>query len=312
MYPWVSDAKTGGTGFSVSIIKTSRLSVYIAENGTVVFETSADGGVDRPIKFDTGSAPIEFTGGGLITATGIIQAGSGVFASKDATDSVFLHTASGVGLEINDPNGVLFLDQGDILSRPGLNLNFLEGSTSKGIHVSAAEGGKLLVDNGIKPGLSTDLELTNWSTNGGIAIKNANGELVLNTNDSTYGIISTDKPSMALRQNDFGKQVVINFNGDLIMEEDSTFFCDIHYSTAVGNDVSILASGVSKGIRIDGTTGDTYVQEKLDVTKEVSANLGVTLVPGLLPAVMAAGTLWFNSADLKVYVSTGVIWIPIH
>jgi hypothetical protein len=69
MYPWVSGPETGGAGFSVSILKTSRLSIYIDLDGTVVFKTTADGGVDRPIKFDSGVAPIEFTGGSIIADT---------------------------------------------------------------------------------------------------------------------------------------------------------------------------------------------------------------------------------------------------
>jgi hypothetical protein len=79
MYPWLSDDKDDSGGFSVSINRVSRLSIYIDTNGTVVFETNADGGVDRPIKFDTGSAPLEFTGGQLITDTvhNVVESQSG-------------------------------------------------------------------------------------------------------------------------------------------------------------------------------------------------------------------------------------------
>jgi hypothetical protein len=68
MYPWVSDDNSVG-GFSVSIFKRARLSIYVNNENTVVFETYSSDGVDMPIKFDTGSASLEFTGGQLITDT---------------------------------------------------------------------------------------------------------------------------------------------------------------------------------------------------------------------------------------------------
>jgi hypothetical protein len=67
MYPWLSD-DTNGTGFSVSLARVTVMKTFVRENGDVVFTTIDEGGVSRPIFFETGISPtvfnsIGFTGG---------------------------------------------------------------------------------------------------------------------------------------------------------------------------------------------------------------------------------------------------------
>jgi len=59
MFPWLSD-DTNGTGFSVSLARVTVMRTFVRENGDVVFTTIDEGGVSRPIVFETGSSATIF------------------------------------------------------------------------------------------------------------------------------------------------------------------------------------------------------------------------------------------------------------
>lgn len=249
MYPWLSDA-VGGTGFSVSIIKTSRLSIYIAENGTVVFKTTADGGVDRPIKFDTGVSPVEFTGGGLITDT-----------VHDIVESTL-----GTPLTLREIGGadVVINSFGD-LDTPG------EISTAK------------VVTPAVEAPVAADLVLTN-NGGGGLTIDSGTSVGTFTANVAATGFVSdsftsTSGNGLDLVELDSGLGIHIDTapnSGDVSMDTKLNVMGDVQFGTTL-NVTGAVDFGLitSDGIKSNAATD-------LDLTENGGLGIHITTGTGVV------------------------------
>lgn len=89
MYPWLSD---NGSGFTVGIAQVSKLTVSVATDGSVVFNTVV-AGTEKEIKFETGQATVTFSGPVTITDQTVTTLQVGPDAN--VTDSIVSFSSSG-------------------------------------------------------------------------------------------------------------------------------------------------------------------------------------------------------------------------
>jgi hypothetical protein len=131
MYPWLSD-DTGGTGFSVSLSKVSVLKSYIREDGSAVFSTVTDGGVSRPIVFETGSDQVIFDNVGFTGIPSItydtVETSTAVANGIDTFDMT-LRVAHSSAPGLSNP-GVLIGQNGKLTTPEGASAPYIESPSA--------------------------------------------------------------------------------------------------------------------------------------------------------------------------------------
>lgn len=121
MFPWLSD-DTNGTGFSVSLARVTVMRTFVRENGDIVFTTIDEGGVSRPIVFETGSSAtifdnLELTG--PLLSRGDLILDTGVVTSADVSVPIgLLNVAKSDGLYVDSDTGRVSVSNGLTLNNP--------------------------------------------------------------------------------------------------------------------------------------------------------------------------------------------------
>lgn len=305
MYPWVSDDNATG-GMSVSIYKTARLSVYVDAEGRVVFETSTSNGVDRPIRFDTGSASLEFTGGQLITdtihnviqsdpgtpmvlresggadvtidATGTVTATGDIICSNITAESL---TAPGVvPLVLTTTNAAasLLTVGGDITVRAGGAGFVVTNSTGTTTFDTSATAPTFFSDN-IRSTLGSSLTLYEQTGGGGLIIADTTANAQFSADLAVLGELEVNS-------------IVSQAANDLDLTEDGGL--GLHITTGTGvvtSDALIIAPEVRAadtvdlqlhnwdgiGLEIKDTTGDASFDSTLVVNSTLFGNSDLNL-----------------------------------
>jgi hypothetical protein len=160
MYPWLANADDG-VGFSVSISKISALKISVDTNGDILFDTVDSSGMSQPIRFNTGSSTVSFSGAVGLSAPTQLD-------TVETTNPVTPLT-----LKVNGSANAIVIDTTGGLTMPGiLTAPALE---SDGTDLLLSRQGGIAVSVDIAGNLTTTGVLT-----GGSAIANSLASVVGN------------------------------------------------------------------------------------------------------------------------------------
>lgn len=303
MYPWLSDDEETG-GMSVTIHKTVRLSVYVNTEGKVVFETSSSNGVDRPIKFDTGSASLEFTGGQLISdtihnviesdpgtpmvlretggsdvtinASGTVTATGDIICTNVESDSV--SGTSTLSLSSGGGNATLSSTGGDIvLHADGAGVSI--ASTTGDVTFDSTATATSFVSDSIQSTLGGNLTLYEQTGGGGLIIANATSNAQFSADLAVLGslevnsVASQPASDLDLIENSgLGLHVA---TGSGVVTSDSLIVAP-EIRAADTEDLQ-LHNWAGTGLEIKDTTGDAVFDSTVSINSTLTGSSSLNL-----------------------------------